>query len=163
MISWLVIGFSSFGYLTYIFSKPYEELSAIISTFRKFFPYVVIPQLFMLFYAIGLRIGQYDVTMNRYFVVAFGIWLLGVSLYFIVRKSPLLAFIPASLALVSFVISIGPWGVFSYPFARQEAKLLRNLESAKILQNGKIVPLSSERDISKELSTDIASEINYLC
>jgi hypothetical protein len=117
----------------------------------------------MLFYAIGLRIGQYDLTMNRYFVVAFGFWLLITSLYFLLRRTALLAFVPASLALISFFISLGPWGVFSYPFARQEAKLLRNLETAKILQNGKIVPLASERDISKELSTDIASEIDYLC
>ncbi len=163
MVSWLVIGFSSFGYLTYIFSKAYEEESTSIRFLRKWFPWMVIPQLFMLFYAIGLRIGQYDLTMNRYFVVAFGIWLFIVSLYFIIRRSPLLAFIPAFLALVSFTISVGPWWVFSYPFARQEERLMRNLETAKILQNGKIVPLSSERDISKELSTDIASGIEYLC
>ncbi len=109
MVSWLVIGFSSFGYLTYIFSKAYEEESPSIRFLRKWFPWMVIPQLFMLFYAIGLRIGQYDLTMNRYFVVAFGIWLLIVSLYFIIRRSPLLAFIPAFLALVSFTISVGPW------------------------------------------------------
>jgi Domain of unknown function (DUF4153) len=162
IISWLVIGFSSFGYLTYIFSKPYEE-NKLVVVFRKWFPLIVIPQLGMLFYAIGLRIGQYDLTMNRYFVVAFGFWLLVTSLYFLLRRTALLAFVPASLALVSFVISIGPWGVFSYPFSRQESRLIRNLETAKILQNGKIVPLSSERDISKELSTDIASGIEYLC
>ncbi len=40
---------------------------------------------------------------------------------------------------------------------------MRNLETAKILQNGKIIPLVTERDISKELSTDIASGIGYLC
>lgn len=162
IVSWLVIGFSSFGYLTYIFSKPYED-NKLVSILRKYFPLVVIPQLFMLFYAIWLRIGQYDLTMNRYFVVAFGIWLLITSLYFLLRKSALLAFVPASLALISFIISIGPWGVFSYPFARQDARLIRNLEMANILQQGKIVPLRSERDITKELSTDIASGIEYLC
>lgn len=163
IITWLVIGFSSFGYLTYIFSKPYEDSSGMIRFFRKWFPLAVIPQLLMLFYAIGLRIYQYDLTTKRYFVVAFGIWLLVTSVYFSWRKFPLLAFVPASLALISFVISLGPWGVFSYPFSRQESRLLHNLETAKILQGGKIVPLLSERDISKELSTDIASGIEYLC
>lgn len=162
IVSWLVIGFSSFGYLTYIFSKPYEE-SKLVLVFRKWFPLAVIPQLFMLFYAIGLRIGQYDLTMNRYFVVAFGFWLFLTSLYFLLRRSALLAFVPASLALISFVISIGPWGVFAYPFSRQESRLIKNLETANILVAGKIVPLKSERDITKELSTDIASGIDYLC
>ncbi|GAB0174724.1 MAG: hypothetical protein HHAS10_06030 [Candidatus Altimarinota bacterium] len=163
IVSWLVIGFSSFGYGTYIFSKAYEDMSPLIHFFRKWFPFVVIPQLAMLFYAIGLRIYQYDLTMNRYFVVTFGVWLFVTSLYFTLRRSALLAFIPASLALISFVISLGPWSVFSYPFYRQEMRLIGNLQEAKILQNGKIVPLSSERDISKELSTDIASGIDYLC
>lgn len=162
IVTWLVIGFSSFGYLTYIFSKPYEE-NKLVLVFRKWFPLLVVPQLFMLFYAIGLRIGQYDLTMNRYFVVAFGFWLLITSLYFLLRKSAIIAFVPASLALVSFVISIGPWGVFAYPFSRQESRLIKNLETANILVAGKIVPLKSERDISKELSTDITSGIDYLC
>ena len=108
IVSWLVIGFSSFGYLTYIFSKPYEESKTVL-LFRKWFPLAVIPQLGMLFYAISLRIGQYDLTMNRYFVVAFGTWLLITSVYFFLRKSALLAFVPASLALISFLISLGPW------------------------------------------------------
>ena len=46
---------------------------------------------------------------------------------------------------------------------RQESRLIRHLESANILQGGKIVPLKSERDISKELSTEIAGGIEYLC
>jgi hypothetical protein len=162
MISWLVIGFSSFGYLTYIFSKPYEE-TGWVQRLRKYFPYAVIPQIAMLAYAIYLRIAQYDLTMNRYFVVIFGLWLLGVSLYYIISHRRSLAIIPASLSIISLLISVGPWSVFSYPQERQEARLIRNLETAKILQNGKIIPLASERDISKELSTEIAAGIEYLC
>jgi Domain of unknown function (DUF4153) len=162
MISWLVIGFSSFGYLVYIFSKLYED-SEIVRVFRRYFPYAVIPQVAMLAYAIYLRIAQYDITMNRYFVVIFGLWLVGISLYYIVSARRSLAIIVASLSVISLVISLGPWSVFTYPQIRQEARLMRNLETAKILQNGKIIPLASERDISKELSTEIAAGIDYLC
>jgi hypothetical protein len=162
MVTWLVIGFSSFGYLVYIFSKSYED-SRVVATFRRYFPYVVIPQIGMLAYAIYLRIAQYDLTMNRYFVVIFGLWLVGISLYYVISKRKSLAIIPASLSLISLLISLGPWSVFSYPQDRQEARLMRNLEQAKILQDGKIVPLTSERDISKELSTEIAGGIEYLC
>ncbi len=162
IISWMVIGFSSFWYLTYIFARPYEE-SQVVSVFRRFFPYAVIPQIAMLAYALSLRLGQYDLTMNRYFVAIFGLWLFIVSLYLIFRARKSLAFIVATLSLFSLVISIGPWSVFSLPLVRQESRLLRNLETAKILQNGKIVPLTKASDISRELSNDIASGINYLC
>jgi hypothetical protein len=162
IVAWLVIWFSSFGYLVYIFSKSYED-SKIVSVFRRYFPYVVIPQIGMLAYAIYLRISQYDLTMNRYFVVIFGLWLVGISLYYALSKRKSLAIIPSSLSLISILISLGPWSVFSYPQNRQEARLIRHLEQAKILQGDKIVPLASERDISKELSTEIAGGIEYLC
>ncbi len=162
IISWMVIGFSSFGYLTYIFSKAYEE-GSVVRIFRRYFPYVVIPQIFMLFYALYLRIAQYDITMNRYFVIAFGLWLFGISVYFIVSKRKSLAIIVASLSLISILISLGPWSVFSFPLARQEARLMQNLETAKILKNGEIIPLADKNEISKELSGDIYSGISYLC
>gem|GEM_PF-4230826 len=37
----------------------YEEKFSIVKLFRKYFPFVLIPQIFMLFYAIFLRINQY--------------------------------------------------------------------------------------------------------
>jgi len=108
-VSWLVIGFSIFGYLGYIFSKSYEEEHRTVQIFRKFFPIVVIPQIPMLIYAIILRINQYDLTMNRYFVVIFGIWLTIISLYFVFGKVKSLTVIPATLAAITLLISVGPW------------------------------------------------------
>ena len=131
--------------------------------FRKYFPYAVVPQVVMLGYAIYLRIAQYELTMNRYFVVIFGFWLIFISLYLIVsrRKSPIM--IPLSLSLISLIISVGPWSVFNYPQVRQEARLMRNLTVAGILQNGKIIPLSSKDTISKELSAQINNGVRSLC
>jgi phosphate starvation-inducible membrane PsiE len=102
----MVIGFSTFGYLNYIFSKPYESESKMITLFRQYFPFAVIPQILMLFYALYLRLMQYDLTMNRYFVIIFGLWLGFTSLYLIVSKKKSLSIITASLALLSFVISV---------------------------------------------------------
>ena len=161
IISWMVIGFSVFGYINYIFSRPYEW--KMISYFRKYFPIVVIPQIIMLFYAIYLRIEQYDLTMNRYFVVIFGIWLLMISLYFVISKRKSLLLITISLTLVSFIVSIGPWSVFTLPLERQYNRLILNLENAKILKDNTIYPLKSPQDINKELSNDIYSWIEYVC
>lgn len=163
IISWMVIGFSTFGYLNYIFSKPYESESKMITLFRQYFPFAVIPQILMLFYALYLRLVQYDLTMNRYFVIIFGLWLSFTSLYLILSKKKSLSIIIASLALLSFIISVWPWSVFQYPTARQYTRLIQNLEKANILKNNIITPLSNSKDITKELSNDIYSWISYIC
>jgi len=92
-----------------MFSKSYEEEHKTVQIFRRFFPLVVIPQIPMLAYAIILRINQYDLTMNRYFVVIFGIWLTIISLYFVFGKVKSLTVIPATLAAITLLISVGPW------------------------------------------------------
>jgi low temperature requirement protein LtrA len=130
----MVIGFSSFGYLVYILSRAYADESHMVAVFRRYFPYMVAPQILMLAYAIYLRIAQYDLTMNRYFVVIFGIWLTIISLYYILSSAKSLSMIPASLVSAILIISVGPWSVYSVPQVRQEARLVRNLETAKILQ-----------------------------
>jgi hypothetical protein len=161
IVSWMVIGFSSFGYLVYAFAKPYEKGSKAITAFRKFFPFAVLPQILMLFYAIYLRIAQYDLTMNRYFVVVFGVWLTAVSIYFAASKGKSLGFIPSSLATLAILISFGPWSVFSLPLERQYGRLMHHLEEAGMLQNGKPVRISTPLDATLENS--ITSEIDAVC
>ena len=162
-VSWLVIGFSTFWYLIYIFSYVFEEKNNLIKSFRKIFPLAVIPQLAMLFYAISLRIQQYDLTMNRYFVIAFGLWLLWVSLYYIFSKKKYLYIIPLSLAIISTLISIWPWSVYNLPISRQLDRLTVNLKAAWMLDNWNVIPLSNAEDISQELSKEIYGWIEYLC
>lgn len=160
MISWMVVGFSTFGYLTYIFSKPYED-SSIIALFRKFFPFVVPAQILMLAYAIYLRIAQYDLTMNRYFVVIFGVWLAIISLYYIVSKRKSLTVIAASLTAIALIISVGPWSVYRLPLTRQYNFLIENLTTAGMLQDGVISKKTQQLDVS--LENNIYSEIQYIC
>jgi len=120
IISWMVIGFSSLGYLTYIFAKTYESEGSYIALFRKYFPWFVVPQIFMLAYAIYLRINQYGLTTNRYFVVIFGVWLAIVSIYFILSQRKKIIFIPLTLTITSLLMSVGPWSVFTLPVHLQE-------------------------------------------
>lgn len=162
-VCWMVIGFSIFWYLAYIFSFVFEESNKFIKTFRRFFPFVVFPQLFMLFYAIYLRIAQYDITVNRYFVVVFWLWLVITTLYLIISRKKYLWFIPVFLAIFTIIISVWPWSVFNLPESRQLSRLENNLTKAKILQNWKIVPLKSYDEIDKKLSWEIYNWINYLC
>lgn len=162
-VSWMVIWFSIFGYIIYMFSSFFEESNGFIKTFRKAFPFVVIPQLFMLFYAIYLRIAQYDITVNRYFVIVFWIWLWVISVYYIISHRKQIFIIPAVLTLFTIIISIGPWWVYSLPETRQLSRLENNLIQAWILKDGNITPLTNYEDISQQLSKEIYEWIDYLC
>ncbi len=162
-VAWMVIGFSFFGYLIYTAAYIFENDFKPAKIFRAWFPYVVVPQVAMLFYAIGLRINQYDVTINRYFVVAFGFWLLLISLHFIFSRHKYLGAIPLSLMVFIATISIGPWGVYSYPEARQLTNLQANLTEAGILQEGVIIPITDAKSIDAKLSGEIYEGIEYIC
>ena len=163
IISWMVILFSLFGYLIYIFSYGFEQKLTLVRVFRKYFPFAVLLQTPMLFYAIYLRINQYDFTINRYLVVIFWIFLVLISIHFIFSKKKYLLALPALLTLFIVTISIWPWGVYSFPEARQLKLLEQDLVEAKIIQDSKLVIPLKESDIEAKLSGDIYEKVSYLC
>lgn len=162
-IIWKVVSYLTIGFIIYIYSSLQEKNNKIVKIFRDLFPYFAIPQLFLLFAAISLRIYQHDLTINRYLVVVFWIWLLIVSLYLIINKKKELKFIPYSLMVISIIISVWPWWVYNLPEDRQQDRLNINLTEAKILVNWKIIPLPHYEFISEELSNEIYWWIEYLC
>jgi len=163
-ISWLVIAFSVFGYLVYFLVYITKENFKPAKIFQKYFPFLVLPQILMLFYAIFLRINQYDFTINRYLVVVFGIWLTIVSLYYIFSKKKYLGFTPTSLLILILLITFsGQFSVYNFPKNRQLIKLEEYLKEANILQGNKIVPLKDSSKISNILNGKIYGSIDYLC
>jgi len=161
-VSWMVIWFSFFWYLTYIFSQRFEQKDNFITKFRFTLPIVIFLQLPMLFYAIYLRISQYDFTINRYFVVVFWLWLVVISLYLIISKKKILTVIPIALFTVIAVISIWPWGVYNFPENRQLDILNKYLLKADILQNWKIIIPNDKENLDAQTSWKIYDIIWYL-
>ncbi len=162
-VSWIVILFSFFGYLIYFASFAFEKELKQVKLFRKILPTAVIFQTIMLFYAIGLRINQYDLTIDRYLVVIFGLWLFFLSAYYIFSKKKNLYTSFYSLLVVVILMSIGPWSIYVVPERRQMKRLEKNLQKANILQNSKIVPLNNYKDIDAKISGEIYGNIKYLC
>lgn len=166
-ISWLVLSFSIFWYFIYLTSYMYEEKFSIVKLFRKYFPFVLIPQIFMLFYAIFLRINQYWLTINRYLLLVFWIYLLVISLYYIFSKRKYLMMILVWLFSFTFVISIWPWSIYNLPKSIQIEALKLELQDIWILtKNGDIKALSSEEKVKEENNKkidSINSRLSYIC
>lgn len=162
-VSWMVIGFSLFGYLFYLSSWKYQAELPLLARARKALPYIILPQTLMLFYALYLRIAQYDLTINRYFVIVFGIYIVIISLYYIFSKKKYITMLPLLLAIVIMSISIGPWGVFSLPEHRQEVRLVKYLTELHILQtDGSIIPLP-EGNTNTGAENQVYDIVQYLC
>ncbi len=111
-IGWMVIGF---GALVIFFWKLMLPLREVLTLSGRFFlrvwPFMVIVPMVLLFYAIWLRIGEYGVTPERYFLVAFGVLM---TLFALMQLVPRLRnWLPgaASLTVITlFLGGFGPWG-----------------------------------------------------
>ncbi len=162
-VSWMVIWFSFFGYAIYVFSYVFEQNNCFVKKYRKILPYIVLPQTLMLFYSMFVRIRDFDITINRYFVVVFWIFLVLISLYFIFSKIKNLIFIPALLTLITIIISIWPWWVYSLPQSRQYSRLITNLEKAWLYVDWKAIIPEKPLEVEYELWNNINSWIEYIC
>src|SRR5690606_34734421 len=101
------------------------------------FYWLMLPLLVLLFIAIGMRIGDYGFTLNRYLVLVLGIWLAFTCVYFILPKGNI-KFIPISLAVVIFLASFGPWGVFKTSENSQVKRLHALLSRENFFQGNKL-------------------------
>lgn len=164
IISWLIIFFSLFAYIVYILSFVLEIKSVFVKTIRKIIPFAVLFQLPMFFYALFLRINQYDFTINRYLLLAFWFYLLAISAYFIFSKKRKIMYIFSFLFSFVLFISISlNYSVYKFPENRQLNLLEKNLIDAKILVDWKIILPEKEDDISKKNATEIYHKVDYLC
>ena len=110
----LVLGFSVAGIFTYLLNFMLVKFddSVVVKGFRRWFFYILLPMVLLLFVAIGRRIGDYGVTEARYVVAISGAWLLLISVYFILSKRDNIKFIPISLAVFSLLTVLGPLSAF---------------------------------------------------
>jgi len=138
-LAYIILGFSVVGLLTYIALYPLRTQVSWIRHAGTALCIAMIPQAFMLFWSLWFRVSDYGVTENRYFVFIFGLWLIGVSLYFLVSRVKDLRLIPVSVVLIIFVTSVGPWGAFSTAIRSQVGRLESILEQNGRFEDGKYV------------------------
>ena len=138
VVSYLIICIAAVGIIALLLMYPYGNLkeNRWIKTFTKFYYYLLLPLVVILFMAITLRIEMYGVTINRYLIVLLGIWLSIVSVYFSTGQKNI-KFIPISLAIILILTSFGPWSMFRVGEASQVKRLKTLFEANRLLTNGK--------------------------
>lgn len=114
-VSNLVLSFSIAGIFSLLLLYPIRNSNEYkwVSFYSKFYYLALIPLIGLLMLSIWIRISEYGVTINRYFVATLGVWLTGIVIYFIISKTKSIKVIPISLCLITLAISFGPLGAFS--------------------------------------------------
>lgn len=158
-VSNLVLGFSVAGIFSLLLLWPIQDKAenSWVRIFARRYYLALIPLVFMLLLAIWMRISEYGVTENRYFVAALGVWLLAMVLYFLASKTKSIKVIPASLCMIAFLSSVGPWSAFTVSETSQHGRL------AMLLQEGGVTKTKDElRKLPSSELKEINSIVRYL-
>lgn len=156
LVSNLVLWYSIFTLFILILIDSFEE--DIPTRFRQVFSKLDIPILMMMFISIGIRINQYGITENRYFIVIGGIWVLLSMGYYSLNKERDLRVFPALLILSIVISSYGPISAFSLAKRSQNKRLEGILASNDMIEDGRLVA-SSKPD--RESQYEISNIIDY--
>ncbi len=141
-VSYWIAALSVFGTLLYLLGYRYfkEGKTKLNEWYDKLFFILTVPVILLLFIAIYTRINAYGWTENRYFVVFAGIWLLVISLYFIISRKKALFVIPLTLGFVLLISSVGPWNAYSVARSSQMHELEELLTNSGILTSDGLNP-----------------------
>ncbi len=122
----------------------------------KIFSITELPLICLLFTAVFQRINQYGMTINRYSVVIFGVYLLLMVLYILISKRNKTFIIMSIFIAVLFFSIVGPVNIFKIPFSSQEKRFEKILKKHNIDKNGK-----SDKSIDSKTKSEIQSIFSY--
>ena len=145
-VSNLILVFAIFGILSLLLIYPIAKdvENVWIRTFHKWFYYLLVPLLGLLFWAILYRINLYGITHERYFVLALALWLTLLTAYFIFKKNPEIKFIPITMCVIALLTIIGPQSADSVSKRSQ----LSRFENLLSLGSQKPLTIPQEQDLS---------------
>jgi len=158
----LVLTFSIAGILSLLLLYPIQENEdkKWIQLFSKWYYRALIPLIGLLLFSIWVRISEYGVTINRFFVATLGVWLTCIVIYFIVSKVKSIKVIPMSLAAFVVFSAIGPLSAFNVSERSQLGRLMEIIESNNIELPASESP--NQATIPESEIIEIQSIVHYL-
>lgn len=145
IVTSLVMGYAVYGMLSLLLVHPirYDEGNQWMRTYAGVFYVLLIPLIALMGVAIGVRIDQYGVTESRYFIVLIGLWLTGVSLYFLFSHLKNIKVVPVTLCIALLLATWGPQSAPAVSMRSQTNRLKDFFKKHQAYENEKIIPLKS--------------------
>jgi hypothetical protein len=161
-IGWLVSSVAAAGTLALLLVHPIRERDDArwVDAYARWFYVVLLPSIAMLLMAVGLRIGQYGITEQRYFLLALSIWLAAIAVYYGVTGSRNIRVIPISLCILALLSFAGPWSAYAVSRRSQANRLEAILERNGMRVDGALRPPAQA--VSFEDRKEISATVRYL-
>ncbi|MBL8014395.1 MAG: DUF4153 domain-containing protein, partial [Candidatus Omnitrophica bacterium] len=164
-VGWLssfIIGASLLGILTQLLVYPLRKDVDFgwIRTYAKYFYRALFPLVVLMAVAIFRRISEYGITVERYFVLLFTVWLFYISIRFTFKPETNIRLIPTSMCLLAAMAAFGPLSAVSVSGKSQLGRLEFYLSKNGYLIDG--VFSQQKRKSSFKDSAEISSIVEYL-
>ena len=161
-IGWLVSSVAAAGTLALLLVHPIRERDDArwVDAYARWFYVVLLPSIAMLLMAVGLRIGQYGITEQRYFLLTLSIWLAAIAVYYGVTGSRNIRVIPISLCILALLSFAGPWSAYAVSRRSQANRLEEILLRNGMLADGALRPPPDS--VSFEDRREISATVRYL-
>jgi hypothetical protein len=132
-VSWLVLSLSVLGILVLLLSYPLRKAKEeyLIGLLDKYYFWVMIPLLFILGWAIRVRVEAYGLTENRVAIVYLFVWLVFITVYMLTGRRLGLIMVPLSLTLFTTSALVGPLSLIDLSVNDQAKKLVLLLQQHK--------------------------------
>ncbi len=137
----MVLIFSLGGAAIWLIALPWRAGgSALVRFFNKnWFLFLIVP-LGLLAIGTWRRISDYGVTPERYGLVALGLWVAFLIVWFVIRSRSIQPrIVLGSLGILLIATSLGPWGAGSVSIDSQLSRLTALMQAEGYFQDGKLV------------------------
>lgn len=150
ILAWIIIAFSIVAVITYLFWTPIWSERA--KKYKRFLFLALFLQTLMLGLAISMRVGDYSWTEHRVLVALLGLWLFGISLYFLLFKEAKYKWVFISLTTLIMISQVGPFSAYEIGKTSQQKRLQNILNTSQ--------PLSEKSDVQTRY--EVSDIIRYL-
>ena len=159
LVAHLVLWYSIIGMASLFFTRSIASRHKIVGYFRRLHPLVNIPTIVLLFMAIYMRVSQHGFTSNRYFVLAGGIWILIMDIYYILVKEEKNILVVMTLFLTVLVALVGPVNNFIVSERSQARRLKELLVDNQLYKDQALV---KAENIDFKTKVEISNKLDYL-
>ena len=128
--------------LIYItFPIQHQEGNKLFKRVTRWLPLLMLPLLALMTVAIGRRLSDYGITVSRLYLLVFNLWCYAVCLWLIFTRNKRIWLIPASFAVILFLISVGPQSIANIT----QRQLLSEAREAFAASGFKSLPLTGDQ------------------
>lgn len=149
-------------YVTY--PVQHQEGNKLFKRVARWLPVAMLPLLALMTVAIWRRLDDYGITLSRLYLLVFNLWCYAVCLWLIFTRNKRIWPVPASFALILFLISVGPQSLANVT-QRQLKKEARAAFTASGIQQFPVTGEQYERWLKQadpKVAQAIDSKLDYL-